>query len=207
MNLIPAFLLEGCLSTIIKSAVLSGRQSIDTPIGLNTIYKLLTLYACLFRNENLFTQKFTYESLRYHTAFFVKKGIIEVSDDRSEAKLVHEDHSISFIEFFHKLILPLFDTYLITLITIEQLCGKNLVIKQKTLVKQLHIGFKSLYSQGNIPMLHSCLKETINTAIERFEQMKLLETTTYKNKKGNMTVFLRSPAESSKSITEIVEQM
>ena len=51
-----------------------------------------------------------------------------------------------FINFFSKLITPLIDTYLITLTAIEQLCGKNLVIKQKTLVNELHVGIKSLYS-------------------------------------------------------------
>ena len=86
---------------------------------------------------------------------------------------------MAFIDFFSKLIMPLIDTYLITLTAIEQICGKNLVIKQKTLVNELHVGIKSLYSQGNIPMLHSCLKETIKTAIERFHQMGVLDTTSY----------------------------
>ena len=65
--------------------------------------------------------------------------------------------------------MPMIDTYLITLTTIEQLSGKNLVIKLKTLVNELHVGIKRLYSKGSIPFLHSCLKETIETSINRFE--------------------------------------
>lgn len=51
-------------------------------------------------------------------------------------------------------------------------------------------------------MLHSCLSETIKTAIERFEQMGLLEMTAYATKKGNTTVFLRAAAESKTRIGE-----
>ena len=50
------------------------------------------------------------------------------------------------LNFFSQTILPLIDTYLITLTTVEQLCGKNLTIKKKTLVKELHVGIKYLYS-------------------------------------------------------------
>ena len=114
---------------------------------------------------------------------------------------------MTFIDFFSKLIMPLIDTYLITLTAIEQLCGKNLVIKQKTLVNELHIGIKSLYSEGSIPMLHSCLKQTIKTAIERFELMGLLESTAYLTKRGNSSQFLRSPAESLTKISELLEWM
>ena len=114
---------------------------------------------------------------------------------------------MAFIDFFSKLIVPLIDTYLITLTAVEQLCGKNLVIKQKTLVSELHVAIKSLYSQGSIPMLHSCLKETIKTAIERFGQMGLLDTTAYLTRRGNSSQFLRSPAESLPRIQEMLEWM
>ena len=139
--------------------------------------------------------------------YFVKQGILEVSEDHLQAKIVNTEKSMALIEFFSQLVKPLIDSYSITLTAVEQLCGKNLVIKQKTLVKELHVGLKRLYAKGNIPTLHSCLKETIKSALERFEQMGLLETTTYKTKKGNMTVFLRSPAESVNPISKLLDQM
>ena len=74
-------------------------------------------------------------------------------------------------------------------------------------MKELHVGIKNLYSSKNIPMLHSCLNETISTAIERFEQMSLLEKTEYKSKKGEMTVFLRSPADNISQIRKVIEQI
>ena len=100
------------------------------------------------------------------------------------------------LNFFSQIILPLIDTYLITLTTVEQLCGKNLTIKKKTLVKELHVGIKYLYSQGCLPMLHSCLKEIIMSALSRFAQMDMIEETAYLTKKGNSTMFLRCPSES-----------
>ena len=56
-------------------------------------------------------------------------------------------------------------------------------------------------------MLHSCLKETIKTAVERFEQMGLLDATAYLTKHGNSSQFLRSQAESLPRIQEILEWM
>ena len=56
-------------------------------------------------------------------------------------------------------------------------------------------------------MLHSCLKETIKTAIERFEQMGVLETTSYQTKRGNSSHFTRSPVESMPKIQEMLEWM
>ena len=100
------------------------------------------------------------------------------------------------IDYFAGLIHPLIDTYLITLSTIELLCGKNLVLKVKKLVKELHICVKKLYSLQIIPDLHSCLKEIIETAIERFEQMGLVEIRAYLKKNGSTTLFLQCPPES-----------
>ena len=43
------------------------------------------------------------------------------------------------------------------------------MLKQKKLVKELHVACKNLYTDNQIPFLHTCLKEIITTAIERFE--------------------------------------
>ena len=66
---------------------------------------------------------------------------------------------------------------------------------------------KKLYEQKVIPSLKSCLTDVIETAIERFEQMGLLEFRFYANKKGTSTVFLQSPAESEKKVTETLDML
>jgi len=79
---------------------------------------------------------------------------------------------------------------MVTLSTIEQICGKNLVLKEKKLIKEIHVCIKRLYSLQVIPDLHSCLQEIISNAISRFEQMGFLESRAYVTKKGNTTLFL-----------------
>jgi len=139
--------------------------------------------------------------------YFKERGILEVSADLKTVTLIETVKSATLLDFFSKLILPFMDTYLITLATIEQICGKNLVIKQKTIITELHVGIKSCYSQGLIPMLHSCIKETILTALSRFSELGLLETTSYLTKKGNSTVFLRCTSESRPTMRILMERL
>ena len=96
--------------------------------------------------------------------------------------------------------MPLVDTYLVTLTTIELICGKNLVLKEKKLIKEIHVCLKRLYSLQVISNLHSCIMETIETAVQRFEQMGFIETRAYVTKKGNTTLFLQCPIESKPQI-------
>ena len=137
----------------------------------------------------------------------MERGIFELSDDQKTIRLAESESATTLLDFFSKLVLPLIDTYLITMTACEQLCGKNLVIKQKTLVKELHVGIKYLYSQGFLPMLHSCIKETIITALSRFAQMDLIESTSYLTKKGNSTQFLRCPSESRPKMKTLLERL
>ena len=60
--------------------------------------------------------------------------------------MVNKERTVQILGFFSDLIRPLVDTYLITLSAIEQICGKNLVLKEKKLIKELHVCIKRLYS-------------------------------------------------------------
>ena len=109
------------------------------------------------------------------------------------------------MNFYKELILPLIDTYLIVLLAIEQFCGKNMVVKQKKLVRELHIAFKNLYTDKHIPYLHSCINEIIITAIERYEQEGFIEIRSYSSNKGYTSHFLSSPPESSVKINALLK--
>ena len=61
------------------------------------------------------------------------------------------------LDFFSNLIAPLIDTYMVTLSTIEQICGKNLILKERKLIKEVHVCIKRLYSMQVVTDLHSCL--------------------------------------------------
>ena len=191
MNLMPAFLLEGAICTLIKSAVSSGEYHLDKPVEIAPLMKVVRLYADLFKNETMQTYEVQSDIIMTRVGYWVDRKVLEVSPDNETIAIKDQARAVELFNFFSQLILPLIDTYLITLMTLEQLCGKNLVIKQKTLIKELHVGIKYMYKQGSIPMLHSCLKQTIKTALERYQSMGLLEITAYLTKKGNSTVFLR----------------
>ena len=97
------------------------------------------------------------------------------------------------------------DTYLIVLLTLEQICGKHIIIKQKLFVQELHVAIKHLYTDKVIPHLHSCIDEILTTAILRYEQMRLLEVTSYGNKTGSNTNFLLSHSESRPLISNLLD--
>ena len=116
----------------------------------------------LFKNEGYS------ESYKGHQEIvqdYQRKGIIKVNQADGTAQIQNLKRSMTLISFFAKLVQPLYDTYLITLSTFEQLCGKKNVIRQKTIVKEIHEGIKNLYAENCIPTLHSCVKETIKSAI------------------------------------------
>ena len=61
------------------------------------------------------SEEIFYQRLNY----FAEKGLIEVSPDRRTFKVGSQERSMTLINFFSKLIMPLIDTYLITLTAIE----------------------------------------------------------------------------------------
>lgn len=96
------------------------------------------------------------------------------------------------------------DTYIITLLTVEYLCGKPMVIPIRKLIKELHAATKELYTEKVLSHLHSCLKETLRTSLRRYEKSGYLVMRTFGNKKGSQSTFIQSPAEAE---TEIREQL
>lgn len=97
------------------------------------------------------------------------------------------------------------DTYLIVLLALEQISGKNIVVKRKSLLRELHTCLKVLYTEKVIPHLHSCLDEILSTSLARFVQMGLIESNSYGNKKGSTTTFLQSSGEQKALLTETVD--
>ena len=82
------------------------------------------------------------------------------------------------------------DTYMVTLLTIEQLCGKNIVLKEDKIVKEIHVALKHLYKEKAIPYLHSCLQEIIRNSLARYQQMGVVSVRSYSNKKGSLAQFI-----------------
>lgn len=106
------------------------------------------------------------------------------------------------LKLFSEMCQVFVDTYLIVLMTLEQICGKHIIVKQKMLIYELHQCIKHLYTDGQLPHLHSCLDEILHTSILRYEQMGFVQVNSYSNNKGSKTNFLMSNAEASKDLTK-----
>ena len=78
-------------------------------------------------------------------------------------------------------------------------------MKQKLLIKELHAALKHLYTEQVIPHLHSCIDEILTTSILRFEQMQIVEVTSYGNKTGSNTNFLLSGKEMRTKLLETLD--
>ena len=106
----------------------------------------------------------------------------------------------SLINFFYKLGLHLFDTYLFVLLAVSEICNSNIEIREEKLVHELHQVIIKMHSQNLISQLHSCLKETIQTALARYCSMGMLVKKSYSNQQGGAISYFTSPLENKPKI-------
>ena len=67
----------------------------------------------------------------------------------------------------------MFDAYLIVLSALEAICEANHVVNETKLVNELHASTIQMYDDNLIKELPSCLKELIETALRRFNDIWL----------------------------------
>ena len=90
MNLIPAFLLEGCLCTIIKVDMENGSIMDGQPIELDPLFMELQMFEELFRNEHMYAYEDYREIFMQAINFFSERRILEVSEDNKYVTIVKE---------------------------------------------------------------------------------------------------------------------
>jgi len=73
------------------------------------------------------------------------------------------------------------DNYFLVLMTAHHMCIGGHTLREPRLVDELHKAILGLYDEGKILNLHSCLKETIVSAITRLVVLGLLDTRPYTN--------------------------
>ena len=83
MQLIPAFLIEGCLSIFLKSEVLTDDYHDGKPIEMRPLFDITNLYESIFRNESFATFSVSKEIMLQRVGFFVAKGYLKFSEDRT----------------------------------------------------------------------------------------------------------------------------
>lgn len=73
------------------------------------------------------------------------------------------------------------DTYLFVGMAVMEICNSNHEIRENELVYELHQMIIKMHSQNLLTQLHSCLKETIKTALVRYTQLGMLVYRSYPN--------------------------
>ena len=89
----------------------------------------MSAFADLLKNEHLFDYGITREKTIERAQFFVERGLMKMNEDMTEIQVIKSETSLETINFFRALVLPLVDTYLIVLLAVEHICGKNMVLK------------------------------------------------------------------------------
>jgi len=91
------------------------------------------------------------------------------------------EQPVSLVSFFNKLSLHLIDTYLIVIMSVMDICLNNYEIREDNLINELHQMIITMHSQNLISQLHSCLKETISTAVASYVKQGLLVSKSHTN--------------------------
>merc|ERR1711957_23603 len=178
------FLPEGCLANLIVAGARQG------PVSLNELFIKGEKMHELFKLEHFYDYSLDEQRLRDVMAFWEHKGILKIVNDGNAVEVVDSPQAAKFLEFFIQLTQATFDTYLVTLLAIDHMCGKPIVIPAKKLIKEIHASVKELYSRNMLPHLHTCLKDVLRTALRRFDMSGFITMRSFGNKKGNQSTFI-----------------
>ena len=65
--------------------------------------------------------------------FFKNFNVLKLSEDKQQVSIMDNDFAKGTLKYGAHLVIPLIDTYLVVLLSIDQICGKNIVLNLKTL--------------------------------------------------------------------------
>ena len=82
MQLMPAFIIEGCLSIFLKNAVFANDSYQDgTPVQMQPLYEIIILYADLLKHESYRNIDISKDRVLKSLDFFVRKGYVRIDGD------------------------------------------------------------------------------------------------------------------------------
>jgi hypothetical protein len=120
---------------------------------------------------------------------------IVVDETRGEIELIHKQNiEASFLlNYFNRTSQYVFDAYLIVLSALEVICEANHVVNETKLINELHASTIQMYEDNLIKELPSCLKELIETALRRFNELDLAVIKHYTTSNGSSISFVSCP--------------
>jgi hypothetical protein len=97
------------------------------------------------------------------------------------------------LNYFNRTSQYVFDAYLIVLSALSAICEANHVVNETKLINELHVSTIQMYDDNLIKELPSCLKELIETALRRFNDIDLADIKHYKTSNGSSISFVSCP--------------
>jgi glycerol-3-phosphate O-acyltransferase len=194
---------ESFIAHVIHNSI-KANAMLPQSLNVDKMYEQAALFESIVHNEHLYDYEFDKPTFLRRLHYFAKQNLITLNKDSTELVATATKEAYSLLDFFCQIMQPSLDTYTIVLLTLEQLCGKNIVLKEEKIVKELHIAFKNLHAEKAIPYLHSCLKEIIRNSLSRYEQMNFLTIRAYPNKRGTQTEFITCHDIRKQKLTEII---
>jgi hypothetical protein len=105
----------------------------------------------------------------------------------------HNFEASFLLNYFNRTSQYVFDAYLIVLSALEAICEANHVVNETKLVNELHASTIQMYDDNLIKELPSCLKELIETALRRFNDIELADIKHYTTSNGSSISFVSCP--------------
>lgn len=190
MSISGHYIPEGCMALFL----MNESNAIDGRFPVKRLFKMTRTFVHVLKNEQLlkdFPEYLTLDKLIHRLQYFENQKMLTISEDKLYVTKTNSEAGTSFLNFGMQLVIPLIDTYIVALLVVDHICGKNLVLNQKTLIREMHEAFKILYINDRIiPYLSSCIEEIIQTAIERFTECGILQSQPYANNTGTFTTYI-----------------
>ena len=142
------------------------------------------------------------EAYEFFGEMTIKDNVISKASIKKQKSGVEKP--ISLVSFFNKLSLHLIDTYLIVIMSVMDICLNNYEIREDNLINELHQMIITMHSQNLITQLHSCLKETIATALASYLKHGLLVSKSHTNQNGGVMINYTSPVSNKPKIDELM---
>jgi len=100
MSLVPAFLIEGCLATLINTALAKNKYQVGEPFELEPLMRIGATYADMLLNETILQYPIDSQIIMERIKYFQSCGVLEVSEDEKTVRLTKDKNAKTLLDFF-----------------------------------------------------------------------------------------------------------
>lgn len=180
-------------------------KSADGAISSKDVIQTASDITYIFKNEFLpKNDEPLEEKVKKILAWVVNKGYGEETEDGR--LLLKNDKKTKFLNhFMQNLLQAHIDSYLVVLYAIHCIMDSGIIIEQKKIVNELHLGIQEMYNRGAIQFMSSCLLDILNTAFGRYSEMGICQSSTYNSQVGGKIIYIKAKLTSKQKLEEVVQ--